>query len=454
LSPQQQGIYRLLSQGLSRQKVAKTLGISVNTVKVQNYRIKQKQSKMGVNKNEREQPSQYPSVLLENPPGAPEECETFNLIRHLESSKGLSLTPLQKEVILMKSVGKGTRTIAEELGITPGEVQANVEQAAAEIRRIQFSDGCAPDIGACEFIGGNRTVNEVQVLSCLSKGMSVKGTADKLGKTENSVRVIMHRSGISLRAQKEQRKSGPRFKNNHYSPPNADALALLWKYHSGMLTPQEKVEAEIILRSEGLIRSVPSIMKNNGRLISMLSAQKRKKVFHVTQEGEARLKKSMRGMKGNILDYSGASIILVNRYAKEESECYGTIFTYTYAVDHRFWPVIQAAAGSVPTLVSERESGLCRPEGSVGQGSCVLLRDVDTNETFLVCLSGVQVSTVEEYHVLSPRAPLAEALFGRREGDSVSLEVVKGFQVAYEVLKVRNSLQEAALPPLTPLENA
>jgi DNA-binding CsgD family transcriptional regulator len=454
LSPQQQGIYRLLSQGLSRQKVAKTLGISVNTVKVQNYRIKQKQSKMGVNKNEREQPSQYPSALLENPPGAPEECETSNLIRDLESSKGLSLTPLQKKVILMKSVGKGTRTIAEEFGITPGEVQANIEQAAAEIRRIQFSDGCAPDIGACEFIGGNRTVNEVQVLSCLSKGMSVKGTADKLGKTENSVRVIMHRSGISLRALKEQRKSGPRFKNNHYSPPNADALALLWKYHSGMLTPQEKVEAEIILRSEGLIRSVPSIMKNNGRLISMLNAQKRKKVFHVTQEGEARLKKSMSGMKGNILDYSGASIILVNRYAKEESECYGTIFTYTYAVDHRFWPVIQAAAGSVPTPVSERESGLCQPEGSVGQGSCVLLRDVDTNETFLVCMSGAQPSTVEEYHVLSPRAPLAEALFGRREGDSVSLEVVKGFQVAYEVLKVRNSLREAALPPLMPLENA
>ncbi len=308
-------------------------------------------------------------------------------------------------------------------------MQANIEQAAAEIRRIQFSDGCVPDIGACEFIGGNKTVNEVQVLSCLSKGMSVKGTADKLGKTENSVRAIMHRSGISSKALKEQRKSGPRFKNNNYSPPNADALALLWKYYSGMLTPQEKVEAEIILRSEGLIRSVPSIMKNNGRLISMLNVQKRKKVFHVTQEGEARLKKSMRGMKGNILDYSGASIILVNRYAKEESECYETIFTYTCAVDHRFWPAIQAAAGSVPDSgFSGKNSGLCQPEGSVGQGSCVLLRDVDTNETFLVCLSGAQPSTVEEYHVLSPRAPLAEALFGRREGDSVSLEVVKGFK--------------------------
>ena len=242
MSPQQEDIYRLLSQGLSRQKVAKTLGISVNTVKVQNYRIKQKQNKMGVNKNEREQPSQYPSALLENHPGTSEECQTANLIRDLESSKGLSLTPLQKKVILLKSLGNGTRTIAEKIGITPGEVQTNIEQAAAEIRRIQFSDGCDPDIGACEFIGGNKTVNEVQVLSCLSKGMSVKGTADKLGKTENSVRAIMHRSGISSKALKEQRKGGPRFKNNNYRPPNADALALLWKYHAGMLTLQEKVE--------------------------------------------------------------------------------------------------------------------------------------------------------------------------------------------------------------------
>jgi transcription elongation GreA/GreB family factor len=64
---------------------------------------------------------------------------------------------------------------------------------------------------------------------------------------------------------------------------------------------------------------------------------------------------------------------------------------------------------------------------------------VDTNETFLVCLSGARPSNAEEYHVLSPRAPLGEALFGRREGDSVSLEVVKGFKMVYEVLKVENT---------------
>ncbi len=49
-----------------------------------------------------------------NPPGTSEECETSNLIRDLESSKGLSLTPLQKKVILMKSVGKGTRDYCRE----------------------------------------------------------------------------------------------------------------------------------------------------------------------------------------------------------------------------------------------------------------------------------------------------------------------------------------------------
>jgi DNA-binding CsgD family transcriptional regulator len=401
--------------------------------------MQEKQRRMRVNKNEIEQPVQYPSALLETPLETDEESETSKLIKNLEASKGLSLTPIQKKVILLKSGGKGAGAIADDLGITPGEVQANIERAVAEIRRIQFSDGCVPDIGACEFIGGNRTVNEVQVLSCLSNGMSVKGTAEKLGKTESSVRAIIHRSGVSVRVLKEQRKNGPRFKNNHYSPPNTASLALLWKYHSDMLTPQEKVEAEIILRSEGLIRSVPAIRKNNGRLISMLSVQKRKKVFHVTQEEEAKLKETMHGMKGNILDYSGASLVLVNRYAKEESECYGTIFTYTCAVDHLFWPAIQAAAGSVPTQVSERGSGQRQPEGSVGKGSCVLLRDVDTNETFLVCLSGARPSNAEEYHVLSPRAPLGEALFGRREGDSVSLEVVKGFKMVYEVLKVENT---------------
>ena len=69
--------------------------------------------------------------------------------------------------------------------------------------------------------------------------------------------------------------------------------------------------------------------------------------------------------------------------------------------------------------------------------SCVLLRDLDTNETFLVSLAGVQTSAAEECHFLSPKAPLAEALYGRREGDSVCLEVVKGVKVAYEVLKVQ-----------------
>jgi DNA-binding CsgD family transcriptional regulator len=382
---------------------------------------------------------EYPSALLETPLERAEESEAFRLIKDLEASKGLNLTPIQKQVILLRSEGKGTKVIARELGITQVIVQSNIEMAAAEIRRIQFSDACVPDIGACEFIDGNQTVNEVQVLSCIGKGMSVKATAKKLGKTESSVRAVIHRSGVKLRALKEKRKNGPRFRNNYYSPPSGSVLALLWKYQSGMLTWQEKVEAEIILRSEGLIRSVPSIIKNNSRLISLLSMQKRKKVFQVTQEEEMRLKKSIHGLEGNILDYSGAFPVLVNRYAKEESERFGTIFKYTCAVDYRFWPAIQAAVGSFPALVSERGSDQNQPEGSVGQRSCVLIRDTDTNERFLVCLPGAQPSNDAEYHVLSPGAPLSEALLGRREGDLVSLEVVKGFKISYQVLKVENA---------------
>jgi hypothetical protein len=180
-------------------------------------------------------------------------------------------------------------------------------------------------------------------------------------------------------------------------------------------------------------------MKNNSQLLKMLSAQKRKRVFHITQEGEAMLKRSLRGMKGNILDYSGASLISFNRYAQEESELYGTNFTCTRAVDHRFWPAILAAAGSVPVPVVEQDPGRGLPEGSIGRGNCVLLRDVGTNETFLVCLDGAQHSTTDECHVLSPGAPLAEALYGHREGDRVSLEVVKGARMDYEVLKVQNA---------------
>ncbi len=437
MSPQQRDICQLLAQGLNQKKIAEALGISHETVKVQIFRIKHKQNGVGVNKNDTKQPSQYPSTLFETSVDTPEESEISNLIKELEASKGLSLTTLQKDIILMRSRERGVKAIAESLGIPPGSVQASIEQAVAEIRRVQFSGHDAQDKDAGKFIGGKRTVNEIQVVSCLSNGMSVKGTAQKLGKTESSVRSIMHRSGVSAKALKEQRKGGPRFKNNHYSPPNAAALSLLWKYYSAMLTLQEKVEAEIILRSEGLIRSVPAIMKNNSQLLNMFGTQKRKKVFQVTREGEALLKKRLHGTKGNILDFSGASIILVNRYAKEESECYSTIFTHTCAVDHRFWPAIRAAAGSVAPASDQESSRM--PEGSAARGSCVLLRDVDTNETFLVSLAGAQTSAAEECHVLSPRAPLAEALYGRREGESVSLEVVKGVKVAYEVLKVQNA---------------
>jgi DNA-binding CsgD family transcriptional regulator len=423
---------------MSRKEAAESLGISVKTLKVQLFRIKQKQKRIEGNKNEIKPSLQYPSALLKTNDGAPEESIASQLIRDLESSKGLSLTNLQKKVILMKSEGNGTGAIAESLGVTPGDVQTNIEQAVGEIKRVQFSNDSFPEIGACEYIGGNRTINEVQVLSCLVKGMSVRGTAEKLGKSESSVRSIMHRSGVSVRELDEQRKSGPRFKNNCYVPPNVASLALLWKYKSGMLTPQEKVEAEVILRSEGLIRSVPSIMKNNSQLISMLNSQKRKKVFHVTQETGAKLKKNVPGTKGNLLDYSGASLIHVNPYAKEENERYGTNFIQTYIVDNRFWPTIEAASVSVPALVSKQAPDLHRAEGSVGHGSRVLLRDVSTKETFHVCLGDKRPNEAAEYQALSPKTPLAEALLGRREGDSVNLEVVKGFKVSYEVLKVQN----------------
>ena len=209
LSPQQREICQLLAQGLSQKKIAEALGISQEAVKVQIFRIKHKQMRIGVNKNEIKQPSQYPSTLFEAPMKIHEESELCGLIKELEASKGLNLTPLQKEIVLMRSRGRGVKTIAKSLGIPPGSVQANIHQAVAEIRRIQFSGNNASDNVSVRFIGGNITVNEIQVVSCLSNGMSVKGTANKLGKTESSVRAIMHRSGLSARVLKEQRKGGP-----------------------------------------------------------------------------------------------------------------------------------------------------------------------------------------------------------------------------------------------------
>jgi biotin operon repressor len=113
LSPQQRDICQLLAQGLNQKKIAEALGISHETVKVQIFRIKHKQNGVGVNKNDTKQPSQYPSTLFETSVDTPEESEISNLIKELEASKGLSLTTLQKDIILMRSRERGVKAIAE-----------------------------------------------------------------------------------------------------------------------------------------------------------------------------------------------------------------------------------------------------------------------------------------------------------------------------------------------------
>jgi DNA-binding NarL/FixJ family response regulator len=438
LSVQQQAIARLLAQGRSNKQVAEELGISHNSVKVQVFRIKQKQQRMGVNKIELKQLFQYPSAPLDTDCQTMQTNEIIDLIKELESSKGLNLTPLQKRVVQLKAGGINIKTIADILLITTREVQASVRQAVTEIRRIQAGDDRTADGNACVLLRDHGTVNETQVLSCLSKGMSVKGAARKLGKTEPGVRAIVHRSGVSIRALKEQRRMAPRFKNNQYRPPNTAALALLWRYYAGGLTAQETMEAEIFLRSEGLIRATPAIMKNNGRFLKIFSVQKRKKIFQATPEEGVLLKNNMPGMKGNVLEYSGATRIHVNYYAKEEAELYGTAFACTYTVGKQFWPAIQTAAGSVPEATSERDSECHQPEGTACRGSRVLLQDLDTGEKLLVMQDEAGAS-VEGCHVLSPEAPLAKALLGRRVGDCLTLEIVKGCQVRYEVLLVENN---------------
>jgi transposase-like protein len=438
LSPQQRKIYNLLSQGLSQKQVAETLGITTGSVKVQVIRIKRKQQRIQVDKNEIKVPLQYQSAFFDTSTAVLKKDEALKLIAELESSKGLKLTPLQKDAILMKTGGDGDDTIGKSLGITSGQAQDIVKQARMEIMRVQSGDSLAPEISDCEFIGNKRTVAEAQVLSCLNIGFSVKGTAQKLGKTENSVRAIMHRSGTSIKKLKEQRSNGPRFRNNYYKPPDSGSISLMRRYFSGMLTLRERVEAEIILRSEGLIRSVPAIMRNNSRLLSMLSAQKRKKVFHVTENGEAALKKSLGGMRGNMLDYAGASLILVNHYAREENDNSGSGFIHTYAVDRRFWPTIQAAAGSVSSTDPVQGPVFSNQYGTVGRNSSILLRDLSTNETLLVSISSAHSSITSDHIVLSPKAPLAEALQGHKAGDCISLEVVKGTRIDYEILEIQD----------------
>jgi DNA-binding CsgD family transcriptional regulator len=430
---------------LNQKQVADALGISARTVQVQVFRIKQKLMRLGDNetrddnKNDTKNYSKYQSALFETPVEPSGESTVSDLIRELELAKGLSLTPQQKEVLALRSEGKGARIIAGCLGITPGEVQDSMKQAVRAIRSVQFSGDQVDDAGADNYTG-RKSLKEVQALSCLSRGMSVKTAADKLGRSESSVRNVMSRSGISARTLKEQRMGKPRFKNNYYSPPDPVLIALMRRYCSGGLNARERVETEIVLRSTGLIRSVPAIMKNNGQLLNMRSMQKRKRVFHVTSKEEAALRTIPTGMKCSILEYSGASLILVNRYAQEEEDANGTSFTHTYAVDHCFWPVIQASAGDSPASEPDQVLDHRCQEDSVGRGSYVVLRDMDTNETIYVCLAGAdQTSAKEECFALSPRAPLAKAIFGLKEGERVTLEIIKGIKVNYLILNVRQN---------------
>jgi DNA-binding CsgD family transcriptional regulator len=443
LSPQQKVILQKLRNGESYRSISSETGISEATIKQQARRIREKKLKVTgdrvVNKSDTLRPQRSPSVLFETPL-IRLDGDTSKVIGGLEKEKGLSITPLQKEIIACKIAGKRPKEIAAALGISPEEVESGLEQIRTEIRRIQY-DAPSDGPGPCEYLPGGLTVNEAQVLYCINNGMSVKGTADKLGKSENAVRKTMSRADVSMRKVRAERQEGPRFKTNHYIPPDPGLSLLRYMYFTGQLDSKAKViSAELILRSAGLIKSVPAIRQSNAQILNVLSS-KGKRIFHASLNDNEKLNQYVHGLRGSILDYAGASLVMMNRYAKEEESSEGSSFVHTYAVDEKFWAAIMAtvvAPGSDNESNAEMKAAHAG-EDRIDSGSRVVLRLVETDETLKVSMPGFDerpgAEVGEGFMVMSPRAPLTIALYGRKAGERLAVAVGK-VRVEYEVLKV------------------
>ena len=76
-----------------------------------------------------------------------------------------------------------------------------------------------------------------------------------------------------------------------------------------------------------------------------------------------------------------------------------------------------------------------RLSGSIKFGARVTLVDEDTGEEKLFQLVGEQEADLER-GLLNVRSPLARALIGKDEGDSVEV-VTPGGQKSYEILAIR-----------------
>lgn len=448
LSPQQKDILKHLRDGKNYRQIARETGISEATIKQQAHRIRKKKLKNTaerVNKKGTFNPLQSQSEFFETPP-AGFDGDAAGMIRELETSKGLDLTPLQKEVVALKISGKRPKEIAAVLGISHEEADASLEQIRKEIRRVQYD---VPDVnpGACEYLPSGLTVIEAQVLSCISSGMSVNTVSKKMGKSVNAVKKAVYRSGTSVKRIKAERKKGPRFKTNNYKPVEKDwddsaemLLRLRFQYYTGELSDKkDRIGAEVILRSAGLIKAAPAIRQSNAQILNMISNTKGKRIFYASMHDCTRLNQYVHELRGSILDYAGATLITTNRYAEEEEESEGSSFIHTYAVDKKFWPAIQAVAGARDndsgSVTTTAKGGT--EEGRIDSSSRVVLRLLETNETLEVCMPGYSSRSggEEDTVVMSPRAPLVDALYGKKAGERLDVKVGND-RVEYEVLEV------------------
>lgn len=244
------------------------------------------------------------------------------------------LTDRQREVWQLYQEGNSVRKIGSLLGIS--ECAAHRHLQAAQ-RKFQEQEELAQLIE--EVPGGTaKTVKELKVLALVGKGMTIKQAATCLNESENSLRLILNRKGISAK-DFSRRELTPEEKEAYAqmkSPCEEEMERLKDKFLLKVLRASEEeedvlsAELEVALRAAGFIHKTSQINAKNRATLNILRAQsKGGHVVFVLSKVEMRiLRKELKQCGINRgLDYFGAKLIYVEKDVPEDEP------SHFYAID-------------------------------------------------------------------------------------------------------------------------
>lgn len=258
-----------------------------------------------------------------------------------EEQSGQLLTDRQREVLRLCQEGNSVRKIGNLLKVSVSVVHQHLQAARRKLQEQEKLARLMEEVPG----GATKTAAELQVLALAGRGMTVKQAAAHLNKSENSLRCILHRSGISAK-EFSRRELTPQEREEYSrikSPREEEeeklkdkALLKILRACEGESIPS--AELELVLKAAGLVRKTPRISAGRRATLNVLRAQSgHSQVVFVLSKVEIKaLRKELK--RCNIsegLNYFGARLVCVEKDAAETEP------SHIYIVSRTSWKNIQ-----------------------------------------------------------------------------------------------------------------